>query len=780
LALLTLVCFTAAPSALAGCDDDDRPATPISVKATPLSSTGIMLQWSSRVGHYDIYIRDKVGRAVPEAPDIVGGATNENYHEFYGLQPDKEYVFSIRARTEGGREGCISKNASGPVSARTDTPEMNQTCHYYAQTAMENVAEMQKLGCELPDSPIFGRWATREGTQFSYCMTQKRAGSQEPEHFQWLRNQDVWACKEKKHQERCQKYRSSAVAAARTNRIFGCGGTGPRWTFDGKAHYDWCMSQQPGAFIIYREARARAAKLSICRKRRAEASQGGGGTSGAGSCAVPGEWSEMLAAHNEMRGNYCAAPLKWDCDLAKGAQDYADKCILGAHGNPAGIGENLANKWAVPDKYPAGTDREAFQDTWGCEEKLYDFTKPEIVGGFKSNCDPKPAGTGVNGHFTQVVWRGTTSLGCARAKCITKGDDGVEHTVTNWVCRYGPGGNDGTQLKRNVQKPPCGNAFHSLSEPTQSCFRGMELTASGACACPPGKRWNGRVCAGAGSTSTTTTPATEPTTTTDTCPRSRPVGTPPNCCPAGTRFDGRVCRQASVETPKRCPADRPVGNFPGCCPRGMTFDNGACRRPTTANPNTGNGGTNGNTGGCPRSRPVGTPPNCCPEGTFFQNGACRRPTTANPNTGNGGTNGNTGGCPRSRPVGSPPNCCPEGTRFDNGACRRPTAANPNTGNGGTNGSTGGCPRSRPVGSPPNCCPEGTRFDRGACVKPSTTTGPTPGTSPQTGKGSCTGGRVGRPPYCRCPSGTRLFGGHCRRIPKPTPTPTKPDDKVIVR
>ena len=85
LAMLALMGFAAAAPATAGCDDDERPATPISLKANPLGSGGIMLQWSSNVGHYDIAIRDKQGRPVPEAPDIVGGATNENYHEFYGL-----------------------------------------------------------------------------------------------------------------------------------------------------------------------------------------------------------------------------------------------------------------------------------------------------------------------------------------------------------------------------------------------------------------------------------------------------------------------------------------------------------------------------------------------------------------------------------------------------------------------------------------------------------------------------------------------------------------------
>ncbi|MBO0201130.1 fibronectin type III domain-containing protein, partial [Vibrio alginolyticus] len=81
-------------SASAGCDDDERPAAPHSLRANPLGATGIMLQWSSNAGHYDIYTRDKQGRPVPEAPDITGGATNRNYLEFYGLKPDKEYFFS--------------------------------------------------------------------------------------------------------------------------------------------------------------------------------------------------------------------------------------------------------------------------------------------------------------------------------------------------------------------------------------------------------------------------------------------------------------------------------------------------------------------------------------------------------------------------------------------------------------------------------------------------------------------------------------------------------------
>ena len=202
LVLLVIWSICLSVPAAAGCDDDERPAAPISLKAVPIGSGGITLQWSSNVGHYDIYIRDKAGRPVPEAPDIVGGATNENYHDFFGLQPDKEYFFSIRARTEGGTQGCVSKNASETVSARTDPADLNNACSNYARTAMEDIKEMQAKQCKLPGGPITGIWATSERTQFLYCLEQRRAHLQGDANAQWERNQDLVACKD--HANKCR------------------------------------------------------------------------------------------------------------------------------------------------------------------------------------------------------------------------------------------------------------------------------------------------------------------------------------------------------------------------------------------------------------------------------------------------------------------------------------------------------------------------------------------------------------------------------------------------
>ena len=444
----------------------------------------------------------------------------------------------------------------------------------------------------------------------------------------------------------------------------------------------------------------------------------------------------------------------------------------------------------------------AFKDTWGCEKDLYDFTKPEIVGGSKTNCLPKPARVGRQRafHADRVEIQFAARLRprqMSREGTRTATSIKAETYLTTWVCRYrgfdangnSIGGNNSGLLTQNVEKPPnctTQKKFHKRSAVT--CFGGMVLTR-GRCACRAGERWNGRHCRRITSTSSgTSTPrctgnrpvGTYPNccpvgtsfsngacrtggggTTTSRCTGDRPVGTFPNCCPTGTFFSNGACRQGGGgTTTSRCTGDRPVGTFPNCCPTGTSFSNGACRQ--------GGGGSNGvqQGGSCSGDRPVGTFPNCCPTGTFFSNGACRQ--------GGGGSNGvqQGGSCSGDRPVGTFPNCCPRGMTFDRGACRR------SVGTGGTNG-TPGCPANRPIGTPPNCCPTGTFFSNGKCR-----TGSGGSNGVQQG-GSCGGDRpVGTFPNC-CPRGMTFDSGACRRpqaapipvpgkpTPQPTPTSTPP-------
>jgi uncharacterized protein YkwD len=137
----------------------------------------------------------------------------------------------------------------------------------------------------------------------------------------------------------------------------------------------------------------------------------------------------MVDAHNRVRAKHCAGPLTWSPKLAQVAQRWAsslrDKGCAFGHSNGS-YGENLA----------AGStgllDPEAVVKMWYDELAQYKFPN----GGFAMQ----------TGHFTQVVWRQTTQVGCGRSQC--KGMD-------IWVCEYDPPGNWEGQYRENVLPLGC-------------------------------------------------------------------------------------------------------------------------------------------------------------------------------------------------------------------------------------------------------------------------------------------------------------------------------------
>jgi uncharacterized protein YkwD len=137
---------------------------------------------------------------------------------------------------------------------------------------------------------------------------------------------------------------------------------------------------------------------------------------------------EALAGHNNFRALHGASPLKWNEDLATAANDWASRCAFEHSGGQVGdFGENLAagtGSYTVTDGITAWTD----------EAKDYDPSNPTYS------------------HFTQVVWKSTTDLGCAMVECpagsIFSADYGVAQFLT---CEYSPPGNVIGQFGENVQ-----------------------------------------------------------------------------------------------------------------------------------------------------------------------------------------------------------------------------------------------------------------------------------------------------------------------------------------
>ena len=140
---------------------------------------------------------------------------------------------------------------------------------------------------------------------------------------------------------------------------------------------------------------------------------------------------DMVAAHNEARAAARPAPtpalsaLTWSSDAAQVAQAYAAECKFEHNKNRGAYGENLAA--AAPPG--SRTDAQVVAD-WASESADYDYAKNSCAAGK------------VCGHYTQVVWRKTTQVGCATVVCEKNSPFGAQFPRWQlWVCDYAPPGN---------------------------------------------------------------------------------------------------------------------------------------------------------------------------------------------------------------------------------------------------------------------------------------------------------------------------------------------------
>jgi hypothetical protein len=184
---------------------------------------------------------------------------------------------------------------------------------------------------------------------------------------------------------------------------------------------------------------------------------------------------EMRDLHNAYRSKHCVPAVAWSAQLATAAQQYASKCTTdpsnpgrfahSARESRPNQGENLA--WGTGEFSSAKSS----VDRWYNEISQYNFAAP----GYNS----------ATGHFTQVIWRATTQIGCGSATCSGQ---------TLWVCRYSPAGNitsPAGQFASNVPKTcspvpqPTGTSIQACRDCQTNCAKKRALCdrlGSGGCA----------------------------------------------------------------------------------------------------------------------------------------------------------------------------------------------------------------------------------------------------------------------------------------------------------
>ncbi len=155
-----------------------------------------------------------------------------------------------------------------------------------------------------------------------------------------------------------------------------------------------------------------------------------GGTSPDGGISADSDFArEMISAHNSARISATPTPnpalplLTWSATAAATAQAWADQCQFAHNTNRGNLGENIAA--ATPNTL---TTMGVVQN-WASESAYYDYGR--------NSCAPNQ----MCGHYTQIVWRTTTQVGCATKLCNRNSPFSGFTQWQLWVCNYSPPGN---------------------------------------------------------------------------------------------------------------------------------------------------------------------------------------------------------------------------------------------------------------------------------------------------------------------------------------------------
>jgi uncharacterized protein YkwD len=162
---------------------------------------------------------------------------------------------------------------------------------------------------------------------------------------------------------------------------------------------------------------------------------GGTGTGGTGT-GETGYNVGMTDAHNAVRAEVFVKALTWSVSLAEYAQQWADTlaqdCSF-SHRPSNPYGENLAMRGSSKS-FPVSTPANVVS-AWAAEKDCWTYGTFMGTDSCNSTCVQALNSSGC-GHYTQIVWSTTTSVGCGRSTC-TKSN--LYYEI--WVCNYDPKGN---------------------------------------------------------------------------------------------------------------------------------------------------------------------------------------------------------------------------------------------------------------------------------------------------------------------------------------------------
>jgi len=145
----------------------------------------------------------------------------------------------------------------------------------------------------------------------------------------------------------------------------------------------------------------------------------------------------IVNTHNSWRQQVGVGRLRWSPALANKAIGWANKLknSNGCRMKHNGPGENLYMATAyvtTTRKGPGDWQRQSrvqevseqhVVDSWGSEKQWYSYESTSCNAPTGKSC----------GHYTQMVWEGTTEVGCGKAICSDNSQV--------WVCNYSPPGN---------------------------------------------------------------------------------------------------------------------------------------------------------------------------------------------------------------------------------------------------------------------------------------------------------------------------------------------------